>query len=142
MSASTQHGVTLVFAAPLAFTGELTILGANEQTREAVEDTHHGTTGGRTWIQEALTNFGSFDFEYHFDTVNDFPDISAGPAQATITFVITEPPNASEATIIGTGFFTNVSSPEVQAGATETAKISGTFTWDGKTPPAFVKEAV
>ncbi len=140
-AADSYHGVTLVFASGMAFTGDFTVLGANEQSRDPVETTHHGTTTGRTFKPEALVNYGSFDFEFAFSAEDGIPTLTATPQTTTITYPI--PPESSDATaatVAGTAFFTNVSYPGIEAGSTETAKISGTCHWDGLTAPAFTAQ--
>lgn len=142
MAISTGHGASLTFASN---TVSIVSISGFEQTREAVDTSHLGTTDYRTKIPGDLTEPGEFTIEYLFDPeeVWDNTDANAeAPIEAadtasscTITFPVTVT-GQTAATWSANAFLTSWSSPELVTDGLMTA--SATIQWaDG---PAWTDE--
>ena len=114
-----------------SFGGAIISIGANEQTLEALDSSHLGTTTYMAKVKSDLIDPGTIDIEYFYDPAIAQPNLS----QAVATFLITYPGSGTEATLTGTGFWTSVSSGEVAVGSL--MRGSGTFVYDGTVGPTW-----
>lgn len=130
MAADTGNGATLTMSD--GFTANIYMIGGTDQTIEALEDSHLGTTTKKSKIPSDLYDAGEFECEIEHSQ-------STRPSIGTvITATITYPvPSGSSngGTMTGTGFVTKRGTPELRNG--QIMRGSYTFTWDGKTGPSF-----
>ena len=102
-------------------------------SRESVESSTLGTSGGKTFIAGDLYDPGTVEIEYLLDpdTLNaDQPPIST--AAATLTITLARDVATSDSTFTATGFMTEwgMSIPlEDRMTATGTFKLTGTAGW-------------
>lgn len=129
MAADTGQTTTIAFGTS-AFAPVVRSITIGEQTREALNDSHLGTTGQMTFIPSDLIDAGGFEMEIEFDPGLAFPPITAAAETITITFPL-QPGDTVRGTLAGTGFITRVSGPNLELGSIMVATIG--VKWDGKT---------
>ena len=141
-SPTTGHGATLAFGTTTAWAAEYTSIGGSEQSREPIQTSHLGTTDYHTKIPGDLVDPGGFDCEFWYnpilaepDTLN-LPPVTAVLETITITFPKTGATAGSAATIIGTGFVTSFSTPEL----TSDGLMAGSIHIEWADGPAFSEE--
>lgn len=116
-----------------------------EWTQEKIDASCLNTTGFKRFIAGDLTDPGQVEMTAVFDPVNGLPDPSSGGMgqheTITITFPIGDPANATNATLVGSGFLMSVSQPSMEVDSL--LEISFTFCFDGDedSPPTFTPEA-
>lgn len=120
--ADTFFGGSITFSS--SFFAEILSVTIPEMTRDAIETTHAGTTGGkRTFIPSDLEDMGEFTVELNLDETTK-PPIDSAAETVTITF-------ASGTTWSFTGFMTSAggSGPiDDRMTGSYTVKISGDVT--------------
>lgn len=132
--AMTGNGTTLTFGTS-GFTANIYTISGTEQSREALEDSHIGTTGEKTYIADDLIEPGQFDIEFEWDqSFSTFPPISHAAETVTVTFPL-KSGETTNATLAGSGFLISSSGPEVANGTI--MRGSATVKWDGKTGPTY-----
>jgi len=82
MAGSIGHGTTITFGTS-ALANELRNIGMSGLSRETSEDTHMGTTGGRTFLFDALYDPGGVDLEWNFDPT-DLNNLNVAAETVTI----------------------------------------------------------
>jgi len=115
-------GITITFGTS-EFTAEILDVTPPGMSREAIETTHQGTTGQKTFMPADLYDSGELGFDIHFN-----PDTSPPIGSAAETITITFP---SGATWAFTGFMTGYapSAPlEDKMTASVTVKVTGAIT--------------
>ena len=132
--AMTGNGTSIVFGTS-GWTGSIISISGTSQSREALEDTHLGITGERTFVPDDLISPGEFDIEFYWDqSAGTFPPITAVAETITISFKL-KPSETVQATLAGSGFATESEGPTT----TNSELMTGTMTiqWDGKTGPTY-----
>lgn len=137
--ADTGNSSTIAFGSS-SFSANVYLIGATEQTREPLEDTHLGVTGEKTYIADDLIEPGQFELEFEWDqSFGTFPPISAAAETITITYPL-KSGEGTAATLAGTGFLISSSGPSVENGTI--MRGSATVKWDGKTGPTYTAGSV
>lgn len=132
--AQTGNSTTISFGTS-SFAPTVNRIDIGEMTREALDDSHLGTTNQMTKIASDLADAGSFDMEIQWNqSAGVFPPINGAAETVTISFPL-KSGESTRATLAGTAFVTAVSGPNVANGEIMVATI--TVTWDGKTERAF-----
>jgi len=114
-----------------------TKIGEWQTTRDKLATDHLGTTGFRTYIPNDLAEPGEVECEAYFDPTKSLASIAA--IAETITISYPKEGAGSTPTLIGTGFLTMLSLPELVNGQVSKQKVKIAF--DGGTGPAFTKQA-
>jgi len=129
MATNVGTGSTITFSS--GFFGEILSIGWSGINREAVETSHMGTTGGRTFIPGDLYDPGELSVELNFEATDDVTTPITSAAE-TVTVTI---PNSPTATTVSTwaasGFMTSfeVTDPmEDKMTASATIKFTGDIT--------------
>jgi len=116
-------GSTITFSS--GFFGEILSIGWSGISREAIETSHMGTTGGRTFIPGDLYDPGELSVELNFEATDDVTTpIAAAAETVTVTF-----PGSD--TWAASGFMTSfeITDPlEDKMTASATIKFSGDIT--------------
>lgn len=132
--ADTGNSATVAFGTS-GFSANVYSIGGTSQSREALEDSHLGTTNQKTFIPADLIEPGEFEIEFEWDqSFSTFPPIAAAAETVTITFPL-KSGETTAATLAGTGFLTEASGPDVENGTI--MRGSATIKWDGKTEVAY-----
>lgn len=132
--ADTGNTTTVTFGTT-SFAPTINSITVGEMTREALDDSHLGTTGQMTKIASDLIDAGGFEMEIQWDqSAGTFPPITTAAETITINFPL-KSGEATRATLAGTGFITSVSGPNIANGEIMVATIG--VTWDGKTEAAY-----
>jgi hypothetical protein len=134
----TGQGTTAVLTTN-AITGCVRSLTLPELTQDKIDASCLDTTGFMKYIPGDLTDPGECQLEIIFDPTFDFDAIVGVLDTLTITFGIGDPTNTINATLIGTGFITNYSLPDLSTN--NLAVVNVTFAFDGDTGPAFTVES-
>ena len=134
----TGQGTTAVLTTN-AITGCVRSLTLPELTQDKIDASCLDTTGFMKYIPGDLTDPGECQLEIIFDPTFDFDAIVGVVDTLTITFAIGDPTNTINATLIGTGFITNYSLPDLSTN--NLAVVNVTFAFDGDTGPAFTVES-
>jgi len=130
MAIGTGNASTIAFGTS-SFSANVTSIGGTEQTRDAIEDSHLGTTSQKTYIAGDLYEPGEFELEFQWDPAfTTFPPIAAVAETITITFQST-----GGGTLAGSGFLTAASGPTVANN--ELMIGTATVKWDGQTEVAY-----
>ena len=143
MALSTGHGATLTFDSN---TVSIISMSGFEQSREALDTSHLGTTDYRTKIPGDLAEPGEFTVEFFFDptaawsaVADEVPPIEEEDVAETCTVIlpISVSGNNTNAQWTGNGFITNWTTPELVTDSLMTSSV--TIQWaDG---PTFSEEA-
>ena len=134
--ADTGTGTTITFGTT-SWTGSIISIGGTTQSREALEDSHLGTSGEKTFVFDDLIDPGSFDIEFYWDqSASVMPrDTILQPAETiTISFPL-KSGESTNATFTGSGGVVEASGPDVSNGELMTGSM--TIQWDGKTGPSY-----
>jgi hypothetical protein len=134
----TGQGTTAVLTTN-AITGCVRSLTLPELTQDKIDASCLDTTGFMKYIPGDLTDPGECQLEIIFDPTFDFDSIVGVLDTLTITFAIGDSSNTNNATLIGTGFITNYSLPDLSTN--NLAVVNVTFAFDGQTGPAFTVES-
>ena len=134
----TGQGTTAVLTTN-AITGCVRSLTLPELTQDKIDASCLDTTGFMKYIPGDLTDPGECQLEIIFDPTFDFDAIVGVVDTLTITFAIGDPTNTTNATLIGIGFITNYSLPDLSTN--NLAVVNVTFAFDGDTGPAFTVES-
>lgn len=121
----TGHKATIAFTTS-AFTASFTKIGGFEMSRESLDTSHLGTTSYRTKRPGDLVDCGQFDVEFFYNA-DQQPPITAVPETVTITLPDSTTGTGSGATVVGSGFFSSFSHPELVSDQMMVA--SGTVVW-------------
>ena len=132
----TGNGGTLTFGTS-GFTAQYITIGAFEQEREVLDDSHLGTTGNATKQPGDLVEPGSFDCEIWYDP-DEQPPISAVPETITKTYPLPSG-QSTPANTAGSGFVSKWGDAELQNNGLMRANM--TVQWDGKTGPTCTDSA-
>lgn len=111
----------------------ITSISCDEATREALDTTHLGTTGAKSFIPADLPDNGGFTVEFIADQLSNTTNTSFNILIASAeTATLTYPPSSGTngATIAGTAFCTGYTPPSAAPG--ELKKGSAKFKWAGK----------
>lgn len=101
MGATLGTGTTLAFGTS-TFSVEITDVQWGDQTREAINSSHLGTTNDHTFIPASLVDHGEVSFTYHYDGTDDVDALIAAAAETvTITDPSTSTSNAFSAFCVG-----------------------------------------
>jgi hypothetical protein len=133
--AQTGNQGTIAFGTS-GFTGAFTQIGAWKPKLGKLEDSDLSTEGFKTFVPDDLADPGSIAIKVWFDPTKALPPIGS-PETVTITFPPSEA-GADQATLVGTGFFSDPGTPEMVNG--KLMEQDFTLEWDGKTGPAFTPE--
>jgi len=137
--ADTGNSATIAFGTS-SFVANIYSIGGTSQTREALEDSHLGTTNQKTYIPTDLYEPGEFEIEFEWDqSFSVFPPIDGAPETITVTFPL-KSGEGTAATLAGSGFITEVSGPDVENGSI--MRGTATIKWDGKTEVAYTAGSV
>lgn len=131
--ADTGNGATLTRS---GFTVDIVSINIGDQTIDLLDVSLISTTGFMEKISADLADAGSFTVEYLFDSTDADVTLGGAAASTTITF---PSQGGTAATLAGTAICTSKKFPDLQNNELQTA--SATFSWDGKTGPAFTAEA-
>lgn len=108
----------------------ITSISPSGATREALDTTHLGTTGAKSFVPADLPDNGGFTVEFIADRPSNtsnttFTLLAAAAETATITY----PPSSGTngATVVGSAFCTEYTPPSCSPG--ELTKGSATFKW-------------
>ena len=134
----TGQGTTAVLTGG-AIVGCVRSLTLPELTQDKIDASCLDTTGFMRYISGDLTDPGEVQMEIIFDPSFDFTGLVGATDTLTITFPIGDDANATNATLIGTGFITSYSLPDLSTN--NLAVVNVTFAFDGDTGPAFSPEA-
>jgi len=134
----TGQGTTAVLTTN-AITGCVRSLTLPELTQDKIDASCLDTTGFMKYIPGDLTDPGECQLEIIFDPTFDFDAIVGVVDTLTISVAISDPTNTTNATLIGTGFITNYSLPDLSTN--NLAVVNVTFAFDGDTGPAFTVES-
>lgn len=117
------------------FTASFTELGGSEQTREALEVSHLGTTTFKEYDPDDLVEPGEVAGMFHWNpNFGTFPPITGAAETITISYPL--PSGASTpGTLSGTGFLTRSKGGDLKNGEISIGEL--TIKWDGKTGPAY-----
>ena len=108
----TGQGTTAVLTTN-AITGCVRSLTLPELTQDKIDASCLDTTGFMRYISGDLTDPGEVQMEIIFDPTFDFDGIIGVTDTLTITFALGTSTNTTQATLIGTGFITNYSLPDM-----------------------------
>lgn len=101
MGATLGTGTTLAFGTS-TFSVEITNIDWGEQTREAINSSHLGTTNDHTFIPASLVDHGEVSFSYHYDGTDDVGSLIGADAETvTLTDPSTSTSNAFSAFCVG-----------------------------------------
>jgi hypothetical protein len=132
--AGTGNQTTVTFATS-GFTASIVEVGGQEETREALEDSHLGTQTRKTKVPDDLYDAGESSLIFFFDGASSsLLPISGAAETITRTFPL-RPGQTTPATLVGTGFVTRRKWPDARN--SELMQAEGTITWDGKTGPTY-----
>lgn len=134
----TGQGTTAVLTTN-AITGCVRSLTLPELTQDKIDASCLDTTGFMRYISGDLTDPGEVQMEIIFDPTFDFDGIIGVSDTLTITFALGTSTNTTQATLIGTGFITNYSLPDLSTNNLAVCNV--TFAFDGVTGPAFTPES-
>ncbi len=143
----TGQGATAVLSAA-GIVGCVRSITLPELSQEKIDASCLATIGFMKYIPGDLTDPGECQLELIFDGTYDFtlggaasdPDGIVGNIDTlTVTFGVGHETSTSGATLVGTGFITNYSLPDLSTGSL--AVVNVTFAFDGDTGPAFSVEA-
>ncbi len=134
----TGQGTTAVLTTN-AITGCVRSLTLPELTQEKIDASCLDTTGFMKYIAGDLTDPGECQLEIIFDPTFDFDGKVGVSDTLTITFALGTSTNSNRATLIGTGFITSYSLPDLSTN--NLAIVNVTFSFDGATGPAFTPES-
>lgn len=131
----TGHGATITFGTS-SFTGSITAIGGFTTTREALDTSHLGTSTYRTFTPGDLIDAGEFEVTLLYDA-DEQPPISGAAETVTITLPDSNPASGGGATIAGSAFVTQFTTPEIATDqlltASFTVKWAGTITYSDET---------
>lgn len=141
MAIGTGHGATIAFGTS-SFTASFLSIGSFEQTREALDNSHLGTTNYRSKTPGDLVEPGEFTLELFFNpedhgTSDDLPPITAAAETVTITLPISNSGNTTNAAFAGSAFVTSWGSPEMVTDSL----MQSTVTVQWATGPTYTEEA-
>ncbi len=132
--ADTGTGTTITFGTS-AWTGSVISIGGTTQSREALEDTHLGTSGEKTFVFNDLIDAGDFELEFYWDqSASVFPPISAVAEVITVSFPL-KSGEATNAVLTGSGGVIEATGPDASNGELMVGSMS--IKWDGKTGPSY-----
>lgn len=143
MAISTGHGTAVTTFPDSGFTASFISIGGFEQSREALDTSHLGTTTYRTKVPGDLVEPGEFTMELFFNaedhgTTDDLPPISAAAETITLTLPLTAASGTTtKANFTGSGFVTSWTSPELATD--DLMKTSVTIQW--ATGPTYSEES-
>lgn len=130
--ADTGNTSTLTFGTS-GFTAAYRMIGGMEETREALEDTHLGTTGNKTYIPDDLYDSGDFEVEFFYDqSAAVKPPITGAAETITKTYPL-KSGEATPATEAGTGFVVMRRTPELVNSSLMMGRMR--IRWNGLTGP-------
>lgn len=141
--AGTGNGATLTLGTT-GSVGSIQEMTLPEWTLEKIETSHLGTTNFKTYVPGDLVEPGELTATVIFDTEVSVPTISSTTGSwdaaetVTVTFPIQKSTNTTAATLVGTGFITGYSFPQMANDTLQVATI--TISFDGETEPAFSAE--
>jgi hypothetical protein len=122
------HAATLTFATS-GYAPNVQSINTPGMTRDALETTHLGTVGAKTFIPAALVDNGELSFSVQVNP-DALPPIAAAPETITITFA-GDGVDTTDASWAFTGFITAVGEAALNTGAILvqdiTVKVSGTI---------------
>lgn len=128
----TGQGATITFA-DFSFAGDVRMIGETKQSSTPVKDTPLSATH-ESHIPGDTIDPGETELEVIFDRRSALPPINQ-PTLITQTFPL-GPGDATPATLIGSGFITERSVPQMATGTLQIAKVK--LRWDAKaTLPVF-----
>lgn len=133
----TGKGASIVFGTS-AVSASWTKINPGQQSLGELESSHLGTTAKKTYEPDDLSEPGECEVECWFDATKDMPALGV-PETVTITLPKEVPASTAAATYAGTAFIKAVGLPENVLGILKKQTIK--VKWDGKTGPAFTKEA-
>ena len=117
------------------FTADFVFIGGTEQSREALEDSHLGTTNQKTYQPEDLIEPGEVPIRYWWDqSFGTFPPISSAAETITVTYPL-KSGESTNGTLAGTGFFIRAKGGDMENGVLMEGEA--TVKWDGKTEAAY-----
>jgi len=132
--ADTGTGTTITFGTS-GWTGSVISIGGTTQSREALEDTHLGTTNQKTFVFDDLIDAGDFELEFYWDqSAGTFPPISAVAETITVTFPL-KSGETTNATLAGSAGVIEATGPSASNGELMVGSMS--IKWDGKTEVAY-----
>ena len=117
-------GTTLGLSAS-SWTGDLLSINWSGITRESVETTDLGTTGGRTFISGDLYDPGDVEFTFNYDP-DDRPPFDGVAETWTITYPVAVG-GSTGAIHAATGFVTSFTPGQAEVDAVMTASITVKF---------------
>lgn len=138
--ADTGNGATLTLSATGGSTTYTIVsITPGDQSIEALEVSHLGTTDSKEYIRSDLKETPEGSAEILFDVNTGLPAVGSATQTITITFpkettVVT----AAAATLAGSGFITSVSYPELVSDTVMRATIN--WKMDGYTGPTYTAE--
>jgi len=137
--ADTGNGATLTLSADGGSTTYTIVsITPGDQSIEALEVSHLGTTGDKEYIRSDLKETPEGSAEVLFDTNVALPTPGSATQTITITFPKEVATATAAATLAGSGFITSVSYPELVSDTVMRATIS--WKMDGYTGPTFTAE--
>lgn len=137
--ADTGNGATLTLSADGGSTTYTIVsITPGDQSIEALEVSHLGTTDNKEYIKSDLKETPEGSAEVLFDTNVGLPTPGSATQTITITFPKEVATATAAATLAGSGFVTSVSYPELVSDTVMRATIN--WKMDGFTGPTFTAE--
>ena len=136
----TGQGATLTMVG-LNLVSRVKTMQLPEFTTEKIDATGLGTTGFMQYVSGDVVDPGEISVELIFDPTDDITALQGGCGESvTITFPMSpcRTGSVSAATLIGTGFITNVQFPNLAIN--ELMMVTLTIAFDGGTGPAYTEE--
>lgn len=130
----TGHKATIAFTTS-AFTASFTKIGGFEMSRESLDTSHLGTTSYRTKRPGDLVDCGQFECEFFYGA-DVQPPITAVAETVTITLPDSTSGSGSGATIVGSGYISSFTTPDLVSDQMMVATM--TVVWAGQ--PTFNDE--
>jgi hypothetical protein len=118
--------------------GNVVSIGGWSGTLGKLDISHLATTAFKSYRPEDLAEPGEFNLKVQFDTKDTLPSLGVVET-ATVSFPKQASGSAAKGTLAGTGFLSQVGTPEMALN--KIAEVDVKFTFNGKTGPAFTKEA-
>ena len=137
--ADTGNGATLTLSADGGSTTYTIVsITPGDQSIEALEVSHLGTTDNKEYIKSDLKETPEGSAEVLFDVNTALPTPGSATQTITITFPKEVATATAAATLAGSGFVTSVSYPELVSDTVMRATIN--WKMDGFTGPTFTAE--
>ena len=138
--ADTGNGATLTLSADGGSTTYTIVsITPGDQSIEALEVSHLGTTGDKEYIKSDLKETPEGSAEVLFDTGTALPVPGSATQTITVTFPKESTSSTTSPTLAGSGFVTSISYPELVSDTVMRATIN--WKMDGFTGPTFTPEA-